>query len=181
MRFSRWSRACDIVFKRNNSDSGKLFLKDGTLISFLFFLFGGGAWKGRGRFRNVRWERQSGALLRRSKDLFSYSIHNSMRTEISLCLNTKSTLPLLFSVKNKTKHEFSPVVQMFIWLPLSTTPCRNNKVIGCLLFLFSKSYSYIWLRSIKAKYSRLMKNSASWHRKELASTYIVLSTYQLLC
>ena len=43
----------------------------------------------------------TGAVLRRSKDFVSYSIHKSMRTDISLCLNKKCTLPFLFSIKKK--------------------------------------------------------------------------------
>lgn len=107
-RFSRWSRACDIVFKRNNSDSGKLFLKDGTLylLPVLSVWWWDGERKRQIQERQVRTSKAvTGAVLRRSKDFVSYSIHKSMRTDISLCLNTKCTLPFLFSIKHKTKWD----------------------------------------------------------------------------
>lgn len=118
-RFSRWSRACDIVFKRNNSDSGKLFLKDGTLylLPVLSVWWWDGERKRQIQERQVRTSKAvTGAVLRRSKDFVSYSIHKIHENRYLIVFKHKMHTPISFFYKTQNKMGFSPVVQMFIWV-----------------------------------------------------------------
>lgn len=141
-RFSGEVEPVSIVFKRNNSDSGKLFLKGGTLylLPVLSVWWWDGERKRQIQERQVRTSKAvTGAVLRRSKD-FPIPFIKSMSRYLIVFKHKMHTLHFFFSIKHKTKWDSHLLSRCSSEYIIPTNPYRNSRLRVGLLFLFCKSY-----------------------------------------